>query len=75
VPVGEELQEMVAADVARAARLVESGLWTFTSAVSAPGDRQQLDAAGVAAQRVAKRVSTALRKARADRRNAPTAGN
>ena len=71
--VSDGLREKVATDVARAARLIESGLWTFASAVSAPGDRQQLAAAGLAAQRSAKQVSAALRKARGGGRSQPVA--
>jgi AcrR family transcriptional regulator len=64
VSVDDGLSQLVTADVVRAARLIESGLWTFGTAVSAPGDRQQLEAAEVAARRSARQVSAALRKAR-----------
>jgi AcrR family transcriptional regulator len=57
------LREKVTADVGRAARLIDSGLWTFSSAVSAPGDRQRLEAAEAAARRSARQVSAALRRA------------
>jgi AcrR family transcriptional regulator len=58
------LREQVTADVGRAARLIESGLWTFSSAVAAPGDRERLAAAGAAAQRSAGQVLAALERAR-----------
>jgi AcrR family transcriptional regulator len=58
------LHENVSADVARAARLISSGLWTFGVMVTGTGDREQIDAAAVAAQRVGGQVATALRRAR-----------
>jgi AcrR family transcriptional regulator len=58
------LREQVTADVGRAARLIESGLWTFSSAVAAPGDRERVEAAGLAAQRSAGQVLAALQGAR-----------
>jgi AcrR family transcriptional regulator len=69
VSVDDGLEQMVSTDVVRAARLIDSGLWTFGTAVSAPGDRQQLEAAEVAAGRSARQVSAMLRKIRRDRRN------
>jgi len=62
VAVSAGLREKVNADVARAARLIDSGLWAFASAVAAPGDRQRYAASEAAAQRSARQVSTALRK-------------
>jgi AcrR family transcriptional regulator len=64
VTVSGGLREKISAEVARAARLLDSGLWAFTSAVTAPGDRQRHAAAQAAAQRSARHVSAALRKAR-----------
>lgn len=64
VGVADGLREKVTADVQRAARLIDSGLWTFNSIVSAPGDRERLAAAGLAAQRSARQVTAALRRAR-----------
>jgi AcrR family transcriptional regulator len=61
------LREKVCSDVARAARLIDSGLWTFTSAVAPHGDGRRHAAAEAAAQRSARQVSTALRKAYAGR--------
>jgi AcrR family transcriptional regulator len=63
VPVGQDLRDKVAMEVGRAARLIDSGIWPFASAVVAPGDRHQLELAAVAAQRSAKQVVTAIRKA------------
>ena len=37
------LREQVSADVGRAARLIESGLWTFNIAAAAPPDRERLE--------------------------------
>jgi len=70
---GDGLRDKVATDVTRAARLVESGLWTFASAVSAPGDRQQLAAAGHAAQRSAEEVIAVLQKAQGGGKPRPVA--
>ena len=68
IAIADGLTEKITADVGRAARLINSGLWTFNSAVSAPGDQQRLEAAGAAARRSARQVSTALRKAHAGNR-------
>jgi AcrR family transcriptional regulator len=54
------LCEQVTGDVRRAARLIESGLWTFNSAVAAPGDRERMEAAAAAAQLSARQVLAAL---------------
>jgi AcrR family transcriptional regulator len=64
------LSDKITADVRRAARLIDSGLWTFSSAVATPCDRQRLEAAGAAAQRSARRVFNALRHAQVGFRNA-----
>jgi AcrR family transcriptional regulator len=65
ITVADGLREQVSADVGRAARLIESGLWTFSSAVAAPGDRERMEAAAAAAQRSAGQVLAALQGARA----------
>jgi AcrR family transcriptional regulator len=63
--VADGLPEKVTAEVLRAARLIESGLWTFSSAVAAPDDRRRLPAARAAAQRSARQVLATLQEARA----------
>jgi AcrR family transcriptional regulator len=59
-----ELHETVSAEVRRAARLIDSGLWTFGVMVTGSGGREQLDAAAETAQRTARQVATTLRQAR-----------
>jgi AcrR family transcriptional regulator len=61
----DDLRDKITADVGRAARLIDSGLWTFSSAVFTPGDRQRLEAAKATAERSARQVSVALREAQA----------
>jgi AcrR family transcriptional regulator len=63
VAVADGLHGKVMAEVTRAARLIESGLWTFSAALTAPGDREHLHAAESGAQRSARQVSAALRRA------------
>ncbi len=74
ISVNDGLKETVASDVARAARLIESGLWSFASAVAAPGDRQHLAAAAHVAQRSAKQVTVLLQKARRTQSHRAAAG-
>jgi AcrR family transcriptional regulator len=62
--VADGLHEKVSAEVARAARLISSGLWTFGVMVTGSGDRDQMDAAAATAQRTGRRVATTLRHAR-----------
>jgi AcrR family transcriptional regulator len=54
----------VAAEVRRAARLVDTGLWSFSAMVSGTGTRDQLATAAEAAARAGRQVATALRQAR-----------
>jgi AcrR family transcriptional regulator len=61
----DSLRARITTDVARAARLIDSGLWTFSSTVYTPGDGRQFEAAEAAAQRSARQVSMALREAQA----------
>lgn len=60
----DEVIDLAAADVRRAARLIDSGLWAFGVMVQGGGSREQLTAAAEAAQRAGKQVATALRQAR-----------
>ena len=60
----DEVAAQVTADVHRAARLIESGLWAFEVMVQGAGTREQLRAATEAAQRAGRQVAAALRQAR-----------
>jgi AcrR family transcriptional regulator len=59
-----EVYEEVSAEVARAARLIDSGLWAFEVMVQGRGTRDQLKAAAEAAQKAGQQVAAALRQAR-----------
>jgi AcrR family transcriptional regulator len=72
-PAGE-LHGAVSADVRRAASLISSGLWTFGVMVTGTGGREQMDTAAVTAQRTARQVATAIRRARTARRLAESKG-
>jgi AcrR family transcriptional regulator len=61
----DELREKVSADVRRAARLIDSGLWTFGVMVSG-GNDEQMKTTALTAQHSARQVATALRRARAN---------
>jgi AcrR family transcriptional regulator len=54
----------VTAEVRRAARLIDSGLWSFGAMVQGGNSREQLKAAADAAQQAGRQVATALRQAR-----------
>ncbi len=60
----DEVFEEVSAEVARAARLIDSGLWAFEVMVQGRGTRDQLKAAAEAAQKAGQQVAAALRQAR-----------
>lgn len=53
-----------AAEVRRAAALVDAGLWTFSAVVSGADSREQLYAAGQATWQAARQVATSLRRSR-----------
>jgi hypothetical protein len=55
---------VVRAEVAGAARLIDSGLWAFEVMVQGRGTRDQLKAAAEAAQKAGQQVAAALRQAR-----------
>ena len=57
-------QEAVIRDVKRAARLLETGLWSFDLTVQGISSREQLRAAGEAARDASRQVMAALREAR-----------
>jgi AcrR family transcriptional regulator len=60
----DEVYEEVSAHVARAARLIDSGLWAFEVMVQGRGTREQMKAAAEAAQNAGRQVAAALRQAR-----------
>jgi hypothetical protein len=60
----DEVCEEVTAEVTRAARLIDSGLWAFEVMVQGRGTREQVKAAAEAAQSAGRQVATALRQAR-----------
>lgn len=60
---GSELRDAVGGDVARAARLLDTGLWSFNLLAHGAGGRRQLSEAASAAERGGKQVISALRRA------------
>ena len=66
----KEAKAAVVADVKRAARLIETGLWSFSLAVQGIHGRDQLRAAAEATNEARKQVQTALRQARSAWREA-----
>jgi AcrR family transcriptional regulator len=62
---GRELNEAVQRDVERAARLIETGLWSFNLLTHGRRTRQQMLDAAAAAEEARKQVLRALRQARA----------
>ena len=63
-PGPQEARAAVVADVKRAARLVETGLWSFDLTVQGISSREQMRAAGEAARDASRQVMSALRDAR-----------
>jgi AcrR family transcriptional regulator len=59
-----ELNDAVIADVRRAARLIDTGLWSFGLAVQGSGGHEQLRLAAESANEARKQVLTAIRQAR-----------
>jgi AcrR family transcriptional regulator len=51
-------------EVRRAARLIDTGLWSFSVMVAGGGSREQMRAASEAAQNAGRQIATALRQAR-----------
>jgi AcrR family transcriptional regulator len=64
VPIGQHAAAVLS-DVRRAARLLETGLWSFNSIAQGSTDRPQLAEAAKAANEARKQVVEALRQARA----------
>ena len=56
----DEVCEEVTAEVTRAARLIDSGLWAFEVMVQGRGTREQVKAAAEAAQSAGRQVATAF---------------
>jgi AcrR family transcriptional regulator len=69
-PGAREAQAAVVSDVKRAARLIQTGLWSFDLAVLGMHSRDQLRAAAEAANDARRQVQTALRQARSAFREA-----
>ena len=59
-----EVREAVLADIHRAARLIDTGLWSFNMEVQGASSRQQLRDAADAANEARKQVVAALKQAR-----------
>lgn len=60
----DEVYELVTSEVRRAARLIESGLWSFGAIVQGGRSREQLKMAADAAQQAGRQVAAALKQAR-----------
>jgi len=59
-----ELRDLVIAEVRRAARLIETGLWSFGMAVQGSNGREQLKVAAESANAARKQVMAAIKQAR-----------
>lgn len=59
-----EVRDAVIADVRRAARLIDTGLWSFGLAVQGSGGREHVRLAAESANEARKQVLTAIRQAR-----------
>jgi AcrR family transcriptional regulator len=60
----EEIRAAVLSDVERAARLLDTGLWSFATVVQGANGREQFDAAADASIEARKQVLAALKQAR-----------
>ena len=60
----DELRELVMGEVRRAARLLDTGLWSFGLAVQGASGREQLKAAADASNEARKQVLVAIKQAR-----------
>ncbi len=60
----DEIYELVTNEVRRAARLIESGLWSFGAMVQGSNSREQLKMAADSAQQAGRQVAAALKQAR-----------
>lgn len=68
-----EVRDLVIQDVRRAARLIDTGLWSFNVMVQAAGTRQQMQAAAEAAKGTRGQVIAAIKAARSAWREAAEA--
>jgi hypothetical protein len=59
-----EVRARVLAEVSRAARLIDTGLWSFGMAVQGSSGREQVKAAAEAANEARKQVVAAIKQAR-----------
>jgi AcrR family transcriptional regulator len=60
----DEVYATVAAEVDRAARLIDTGLWSFSTMTAGAGSREQFKTAAEAAQHAGRQVAAALKQAR-----------
>jgi hypothetical protein len=60
----DEVRDRVLAEVRRAARLIDTGLWSFGMAVQGSNGREQLKAAAEAANDARRQVLAAIKQAR-----------
>ena len=65
-----EVRDLVTQDVRRAARLIDTGLWSFNLMVQTAGTRQQMQAAADAAKDTRRQVVAAIKAARSAWRDA-----
>jgi AcrR family transcriptional regulator len=61
---GEEIRNAVLSDVRRAARLLDTGLWSFATVVQGASGREQFKAASDASDEARKQVLAAMKQAR-----------
>lgn len=61
---GREVQDAIIADLRRAARLIDTGLWSFGLAVQGSNGREQVRLAAESANEARKQVLSAIRQAR-----------
>jgi AcrR family transcriptional regulator len=61
---GDEIRDAVLNDVRRAARLLDTGLWSFATVVQGASGREQFKAASDASDEARKQVLTAMKQAR-----------
>jgi AcrR family transcriptional regulator len=60
----DKVYDTVRSDVERAARLIDTGLWSFATMTSGNGTRDQFKAAAESAQHAGRQVAAALKQAR-----------
>ena len=61
---GAQIRDTVMAEIRRAARLIDTGLWSFGMAVQGSNSREQFKTAAEAANDASKQVATAIKQAR-----------